>query len=482
MGGVTEDIVFVSHGSSFAHLENNVADNVLSSSCPSGGDRLSIEQEGTKCYQESSSSCEKSCGMLSDHDLCMADMNMFAARQVVNGTNVTMPMEPNMTTTLAPTSATTATPNGTIPPIIERPTDAPVGNETITPTDDGTEAPTTPTTRVIVSMVVRNDMEILDPEEVKANGLGDAFPVYIEELVTNLTTTTGLDVVLVPGSAEIYEVFRTGCVFENRTTMMTTTNFTTCHQAMGKFELRHSPDEDPDAVRIEYTVETRKGIDDGTFQQVLLRVEPDSPLLVGPSLDLTETMPPAPPTSEPAPVSPTCAPVVGGSRSKGSKGSKSRSGSKGKGQGMRGRKMMRRGKGGRRRLQDPVAPEANFENALKDHDDGTYYAADEHAQEEALHDDNEIEVDDHDDDDDLVPEDECVEPEEEYYSSSRSKGKGSRRLKNDVKARVHGAHHNTQLNIADLHKTIVSELEADGLTSTIVVDANKQDVKKASLP
>ena len=474
MGGITEDIAFVSHGSSFAHLENNVADNVVSSSCPSGGDRLSIEQEGTKCYQASSTSCKKSCGMLSDHDLCMADMNMFAARQVVNGTNVTMPMEPNMTTTLAPTTATTVAPNGTDPPLIERPTDVPVGNETIAPTDDGSE---TPATRVIVSMVVRNDMEITDPEEVKASGLSDAFPVYIEELVTNLTTTVRralqqnqrrrLEVVLVPGSAEIYEVFRTGCVFENRTTMMTTSNFTTCHQAMGKFELRLSPDEDPEAVRIRYTVATRKGIDDGTFQQVLLRVEPDSPLLVGPSLDLAETMPPAPSAPTSAPV-PTCAPVIGVSRSKGSKGSKGRSGSKGKGQGMRGRKMMRRGKGGRRRLQDPVAPEPSFENALKDHDEGTYYATDEHAQEEALYD----EVDEHDDDD-LVPEDECVEPEERYYSSSRSKGKGSRRLKDDtIKSRVHGAHHNTHSNIADLHKTIASELETDGVSSTIVVDAS----------
>jgi len=355
---------------------------------------LSVEQAGSQCFQEDSTGCMSTCDILADQSFCVADMVMLAPG---DGTNSTMPgMSGNVTTAAdmamggqvssapEPVGNSTDLPPGggndtaTTAPTMGGNGTAPGGNEPNRPTDgNATSLGDGMTTRIDVAFEIVNDMLITDTAEVNASGLGDAFPLYVEELVTNLTTTARrqlllhqrrrLEISLVPGSAWIYEIIRVGCAQDNRTgSNVTLSNFTTCHEAMGKYELLLSADEDPIAVRTTYARETRAGIDDGSFEQVLLEVEPDSPLILGPSIEprLPETeapmssddvptpsQPSGPPsTLFPTAIKPNCPP---GTRSKSKAKSKSKSRTKGakgkggragasKGSSEKGRKMMRK--------------------------------------------------------------------------------------------------------------------------------------------
>ena len=470
MGGNTDEVVFVSSDSDFVHLENNVAADVVSNSCPFGGGRLSKEEVGTQCHREEDSFCEKRCDILGDHVACMADENMFTARQVVNGTD---------TNTTSPSNVTLPPTNITTPPV-------PEVNSTVPPTDNTTNAPggtapprTTAPTRddeisVVVAFGVRNDMRIANGDEILASGLGEAFPIFAEEVVSNLTINASQE--LIAGSAEVYEIVRTSCEFVNMDTNMTS-NFTTCHQALGRYNLTLADGDDPSAVLAAFTQETRNKIDDGTLQGTLLRVEPTSPLLAGPSLDLIVTVAPTspgatiPPTSisptitiSPiSPVTPTCAPVPYTSRSKGSKGNK---GSKGKGfSASKSRKTMRMhrqgGSGAKDSESQHIPAEGhNFVNEVKDHDDGKYYSPNEHEEEAEMY------QEEHDDE--MTP-GECVDPEEVGSAGKKAKSKGSKSKKSSLRrlrdhlspqrSRVHGGFAAQSIN--DLHKKLEAELKAD---------------------
>jgi hypothetical protein len=401
-----------------------------------------------------------SCGVLADQTNCVAN----TARISILGRNGT---DTNVTGTVAPTGGavpvatmvtmTTMAPgNGTLPTTgsntstLPPPTTTTVtptnqtGNVTVPPTDGdrptASVAPTSgdSTVRIFVAWLVRNNANITDPQDVLDAGLADAFPAFVAQVVANLTATnltaTGtrqlmeyqtrrLETDLV--SAAVYNVtLLTECGFENMTTNMTTTNATTseyktCHEAMGWYYLMLTSDEDPVAVRTKYTKATRDAIDDGTFQDVLLEIEPDSPLLLGPSIDAippNETLAPSPSAPSAPTIRPTCLP-----------GSKSKSkGGKGKGKGSKGQaaapqqhgstKMMRPNSkaGYRRKLKghegglESNKVQNHFENVLKKHDVGDYYTTEEWTEEEG-----EAEVD------------ECEEPEiGDGKTSSKGKGKG----------------------------------------------------------
>lgn len=475
---------------------NYVAMNVESTTCPGGNLRLSVEQEGSQCYQEGSTGCVSTCDILGEESFCVADMVQLAP----DGRNGTMAMPTSNETAADPAMGTAAPvgaapePNGTMtattPPgngtaDSTMGADSPAGNVTAPPTEDNVTSPGDgmDTTRIDVAFEIVNDMMIRDAAEVNASGLGAAFPVYVEELVTNLTATARrqlllqqrrrLEISLVPGSAWIYEIIPVGCVPDNRTASNMTSNFTTtCHEAMGKYELLLSADEDPIAVRTTYARETRAGIDDGTFQKVLLEVDPNSPLVLGPSIEpkLPETeapmssddmptpsQPAGPPTLFPTAPKPKCPP---GRRSKSKSKSKSRTkGAKGKGgragaskaSSHKGRKMMRKfrrahgGGTGHRNLDGhgqvdnhgadehgnitpefggehhhPVDVDENgletthFANTPKEHDDGDYYMFEQGEYSNYLNGHLEEIVDE-----------ECEEPDYYYEeASSRSKGKG----------------------------------------------------------
>ena len=107
-------------------------------------------------------------------------------------------------------------------------------------------------------------------------------------------------------------------------------------------------------------------------------------------------------------------------------------------------------------LVEPDTETSHFANALKDHDEGDYYALDQHEEEEYLFDDEE-EISD-----------ECEEPEQYYGSRSKSsKGKGGdsyygnlnqRRQLQEDRPRIHGAHHQSH-QISDMRATLAAELE-----------------------
>lgn len=504
-GGSSEEVVFRSSDSTASLEENYAALNIRSTSCPIGNARVTVEQVGSQCYQRGGVSCNTQCETLADQSLCVADMAVLAP-DVLEGRNATLP------NTTAPVPGATTPPvvggNMTTPPPgppgaggnVTGPPPA-GGNGTITPpgTDDSVVT-------INIGFEIANDMMITDVAEINASGLGEAFPVFVEQLVANLTSTARrqlweqqrrrLEISLVPGSAAIYEIIPVGCVADNRTGNVTSNFSTTCHEAMGKYDLALTPDEDPAAVRSTWTQETRKAIDDGTFQQVLLEVAPGSPLVVGPSIDVRnpETEPPSGgggvptipmPSGPPNTLFPTIAgmPTCGGSKSKSK--SKGRSGSKGasKGKGsVVGHKKMRKHRRAppapTRRLdghlqpadeQGNITPElagefveathademvgeevvqtSHFENALKDHDEGDYYAVGEHDDEE----------------EDMDVDDECEEPLEARSRSKSSKsGKGGsyreRRQLQESRPRIHGAHHKTH-RISDMRAVLAAELE-----------------------
>lgn len=466
MGGSADDVVFRSSDSMTSVSSNYVAMNVNSKTCPGGNLRLSVEQAGSQCYQEGSTGCMSTCDILGEESFCVADMVMLAPG---DGTNGTMAMPGTANETAADAAMGTTTPvgsapesNGTTTATMPPPgngtadltmgEDAPTGNVTTSPPgDDNVTSPGDGmgTTRIDVAFEIVNDMMITDPAEVNASGLGAAFPVYVEELVASLTTTARrqlllqqrrrLEISLVPDSAWIYEIIPVECAPDNSTALNMTNNVTTtCHEAMGKYELLLSADEDPIAVRTTYARETRAGIDDGTFQQVLLEVDPNSALVVGPSIEPTlpdtdapmssdssddmptPSQPAGPPTLLPSATKPKCPP---GTRSKSKSKSKSRTkGAKGKGgragaskaSSHKGRKMMRKfrrahgGGTGHRNLDGHgqvdshmadehgnITPEfggehhhpvhidedgmetTNFANTPKEHDEGDYYMFEE---------------------------------------------------------------------------------------------------------
>lgn len=487
MGGSSEEVVLRSSDSAVTISENYVSMNVNSTTCPGGNVRMTVEQPGSQCYQFGGTSCNSICDILADQASCVADMVLLApGMNITMVPNGTMTMPPAINTTVAPT----ANDNTTIPPEMG-------GNETIPPTGTETIMPTEApsltgdsVTRIDVGFEVWNDMMITSPEEVNASGIGDAFPVYVEELVTNLTNVARrqliehqrrrLEITLVPGSAVVYDIISVSCVMENRTSNMTADQ--SCHEAMGTYELMLSSDEDPVAVRSSYTRETRKGIDDGTLQEVLLEVEPNSPLIVGPSIDLRSPgtgPPPAPTPSQPAgppsSLMPTCSSKRGKSKSKSksrAKGSRGGSGSKAANRGM---KMMRKHRraimpaiqnGETRRLEghglviegddheidvDEGEETSHFENTQKDHDEGDYYSMSGHEAEEILS----------EEDGEGIADDECEEPSSKGKKSSKgSAGTVShRRQLLEGRPRIHGAHHNSH-RISDMRAVLEEELEA----------------------
>jgi hypothetical protein len=505
IGGSADQVAFASSDSAILPVQNYIADSVESSSCPGGGLRLSVELPGSQCYKEGGS-CYKSCGLLADQTNCVANTaRLSPLGRNGTDTNVTGTATTNVTGTVAPTIAATVA-TGTVAPTIATmatmvpvngtiPTTVPNTTTTTTvPPTNGTGNVTLPpsegndsTVRIFVAWLIRNNANITDPQDVLEAGLADAFPVFVAQVVANLTATASrqlleyqrrrLDVSLV--SASVYEVTPITCPSENMTMNMTT-NLTTseysCHKGMGMYDLLLTSDEDPVTIRTAYTIATRDGIDDGTFQAVLLELDPKALLLLGPSFDATpppnETLAPAGPPAGLRPTSlPTC---KGKSKSKGGKGK----GSKGQGApstGKRGStKMMRpSSKAGFRRnlagheggLASKKVPHSHFENVLKQHDMGDYYTIDKLTETED------------------VEADECEEPEIIARKGSKGKGKGGkdgeqdtevpvvnshnrylqehdeqRHLRDDL-PRVQGARHRKH-RISDIHAEVEAELQA----------------------
>jgi len=550
MGGSAKQVAFVSNDSNYKQFQNFVGSDVVSTHCPSDQDgRLAMEQPEFRCYHGDANICRRSCAPLGDLVTCMADLREVATGRQANatagaaganatstaaGANATATtaatanatgatMTPAAGTTTPSTGATTMAPGpilsapntteSTDPAGVNGTTTTPAGENATDTTIDVSESTLAPTdsepdaVTIIVAFLVRNNMMITDPEEIRANGLDAAWPVYVEEVVASLSTSVRrkleerqrrrLEITLVPNSAEIYDVFSTGCVDSRPMEGLNSTNSTSgtnstesmtfCHNAMGRYDLLLTPDEDPIAVKSTYTAATRSGIDDGTFGQVLLRVEPNSSLLVGPSVEpnIPDTDAPTNVTDggyypdqsgPPSPLSPSCAPAS--KSSKGSKGSKSKASSKGgnsKGMKMMRRNMhramevspgYRRNRNRRQRKLDghlAAEPEftseltdeeiatdtVDFANVLKQHDEGGYYSAAEHEEEEELYEDGDADAD------------ECVDPPGQPARSGSSKGssKGKRTLRETL-PRIHGAHHETH-HINDMHRMLAEELKSE---------------------
>ncbi|CAB9504379.1 beta-induced protein ig-h3 [Seminavis robusta] len=136
-------------------------------------------------------------------------------------------------------------------------------------------------TNIAVAFRVSNVENIKTSDDIKAAGLEDSFPVFVSELVNDMTAGSSalrggrsLRVVPIPGTATIERVLEFDCPANVLPGL-------TCHEVLAAYDLLMSSDEDENTVNNEYTDATNLAVYDGTYNNVLQRVNPDTPLYIG---------------------------------------------------------------------------------------------------------------------------------------------------------------------------------------------------------
>ena len=147
------------------------------------------------------------------------------------------------------------------------------------------------TVNIQVSFVVSNLANIQDPLVVNASGLMQAFPVLVQEVVRNSTSLLEdskrrmqrkethprgrlLRTSAIPGTARIESIEEYLCPSNALPGL-------TCHVSNATFAFIATPDENMDDIRLEATEAAQAAVDDGSFNALLLRVVPDTPLYIG---------------------------------------------------------------------------------------------------------------------------------------------------------------------------------------------------------
>ena len=83
-----------------------------------------------------------------------------------------------------------------------------------------------------------------------------------------------LRVVSIPGTSSVSTVHEYPCPSNALPGL-------TCHSARAKYEVLISSDEEATRVQGDYTAGTQQAAHDGTYNSVLQRVDPDTPLYIG---------------------------------------------------------------------------------------------------------------------------------------------------------------------------------------------------------
>lgn len=142
--------------------------------------------------------------------------------------------------------------------------------------------------------LVSNLDDITNPDEVKAKGLTIAWPVYAREIVGNISVFANptesiskrrqLSVLFFPGSAEVTDVQQVSCDEGSHKDAV-------CHnaQAVYSYEINQ---EIMLVVNETYYEQTEAGLYNGTFQNILERESPGTPLIIGTILPDGNVVPP----------------------------------------------------------------------------------------------------------------------------------------------------------------------------------------------
>lgn len=139
--------------------------------------------------------------------------------------------------------------------------------------------------QVRVAFRVSNLDGIVDPTAVKSEGLYASFPVFANEIVNEIAKKDAatrrlrvggrnLRVVAVPGTATVDDIVEYPCPSNALPEL-------TCHSASAKYDVLMSSDEDQNQVQNQYTDASQTAVDDGTYNNVLQRVDPTTPLYIG---------------------------------------------------------------------------------------------------------------------------------------------------------------------------------------------------------
>lgn len=207
----------------------------------------------------------------------------------------------------APTKRPTKAPSNNLPPSNDKPVEpqeptiSPMPTVSASPTNPPTvsAAPTitpVPTTvaesggpverqKITTKFLVSNIDGIAQPDQVNASGLAKSWPVFVREVVANITQDRNkrrlraggrrrLAVGLEPGSQSVDEIERIACPEGSH-------QDAACHNTTASYVLLLRGDEDPGEAEFEYGGETVASIDDGGYQGVYDRVEPEGPLIFG---------------------------------------------------------------------------------------------------------------------------------------------------------------------------------------------------------
>lgn len=140
-------------------------------------------------------------------------------------------------------------------------------------------------TEIVVNFRVSNLEGIKDPKAVKASGLDSSFPVFTNEMAAEMTARDAafrrvlrngrlLRVVPIPGSSTVDEVNEYPCPASGLPGL-------TCHSARAKYDVLMSSEEDTSSIQGDYTEASETAANDGTYNNVLQRVDPDTPLYIG---------------------------------------------------------------------------------------------------------------------------------------------------------------------------------------------------------
>lgn len=142
-------------------------------------------------------------------------------------------------------------------------------------------------TEIAVNFRVSNLESIVEENAIKASGLDSSFPVFTNEMVSELTQRDSvkrtrilhkngrlLRVVPIPGTSTIYQVDLYPCPDAALPGL-------TCHSVRAKYDVLMSSDEDTAQVQNTYTDASEEAVNDGTYNTVLQRVDPETPLYIG---------------------------------------------------------------------------------------------------------------------------------------------------------------------------------------------------------
>jgi len=139
--------------------------------------------------------------------------------------------------------------------------------------------------QVRVSFRVSNLENITAAIAVKAEGLDASFPVFSNAIVNEVSKRDSetrrvllngrrLRVVAVPGTQKIYNVDEYPCPSNALPGL-------TCHSASATYDVLMSGEEDQAGVQNEYTDATQTAVNAGTYNNILQRVDPKTPLFIG---------------------------------------------------------------------------------------------------------------------------------------------------------------------------------------------------------